>query len=366
MKVGVLTSSRADYGIYLPLLKALKSDKDFELVIIAFGTHLSEKHGNTIDQIYNDGFYVDIKVEPPFYGDSPEGIAKAMAKTTMQFAEVWAKDSSYDILFALGDRFEMFSAVSASVPFNIPIAHLHGGETTLGAIDESFRHSITSMSKIHFASTENHQKRIEQIIGTSTDVYNVGALSIDNINEITLLTPLEFKNEFGVELNNPVLLTFHPETVDYQRNEELIIEVLSSIDDIEQQIIVTMPNSDTKGDVIRKRINDFSKSRPNVFLFESLGTKGYFSCLKYCSFVMGNSSSGIIEAASFGKYVLNLGNRQLGRDVGLNVLHCRVDRDKIREEIGRINKLPALVDGNIYGDGKTASRIIAVLKNKIK
>ncbi len=162
MNILVLTSSRADYGIYLPLLKRLKSDNFFNLKIVAFGTHLSQQHGYTINQINKDGFELAYKVETVLEGDSPEIIVKSMALTVDKFATLWRKEKfSIDLILCLGDRYEMFAAVSASVPFNIPVAHLHGGETTLGAIDNSFRHSITAMSKIHFASTENHAQRIE-------------------------------------------------------------------------------------------------------------------------------------------------------------------------------------------------------------
>ncbi len=365
MNIAVLTSSRADYGIYLPLLKKLKSDSFFNLKIIAFGTHLSEKYGNTINQIYKDGFDVAYKIETLLDGDSPEIIAKSMALTIDNFASLWAKEkSTIDLIVCLGDRYEMFAAVSASVPFNIPLAHLHGGETTLGAIDNVFRHSITSMSKIHFASTTNHAIRVEQIIGSKNGVYNVGALSLDNLNELKILTVQEFNKKFSIELKQPVLVTFHPETIDYKKNEEYVNELIKALDTLDKQIILTMPNADTMGGIIRSRLLEFAKQKSNVITVESLGTEGYFSCLNHCTFVIGNSSSGIIEAASFGKYVLNLGSRQLGRDAGDNVIHCEINKDKIIAAINRINTLPTSNKKNIYGNGQTADKIIKILKDK--
>lgn len=363
MNIIVLTSSRADYGIYLPLLKKLKNDKFFNLKIVAFGSHLSEKFGNTINQIYKDGFDVTYKIETLLNGDSPEIIAKSMAVTIDKFVRLWSKEKqTTDLIICLGDRYEMFAAVSASVPFNIPVAHIHGGETTLGAIDNLFRHSITSMSKIHFTSTENHAKRVEQIIGSNKGIYNVGALGLDNLNDIKLLTIDEFKEKFGIELNRPILVTFHPETIAFEKNEEYVNELILTLDTIDKQIIITMPNADTMGNMIRKKLLDFSKRKSNVFTIESLGTEGYFSCLHHCSFVLGNSSSGIIEAASFGKYVINIGNRQLGRDAGKNVIHCAIKKNIIIENIKLINKLPTLDKKNIYGEGKTADKIIQILK----
>ncbi len=363
----VLTSSRADYGIYLPLLKKLKADNFFNLQIIAFGTHLSKKYGETINQILNDGFDVAYKIETLLDGDSPKTIAKSMALTIDKFSSMWEKErSTADLILCLGDRYEMFAAVTSSVPFNIPVAHIHGGETTLGAIDNAFRHSLTSISKLHFVSTANHAKRVEQIINSKENIYNVGALSLDNLNDIQLLRRNQFKEKFNIQLNNPVLVTFHPETIAFKKNEEYINELIFALDTLNNQILITMPNADTSGNIIRDKIGEFAKRRSKVITVESLGTQGYFSCLQHCAFVLGNSSSGIIEAASFGKYVLNLGNRQLGRDRGENVIDCEIEKDKILNAVKVINTLPKLDKKNIYGDGHTADKIIAVLKRDLR
>lgn len=363
MNLVILTSSRADYGIYLPLLKKLKADSYFKTKIVAFGTHLSEKYGSTINQIYSDGFEVDDKIETVFNTDSPEAISKSMALTMDKFAELWSKEkTSLDYIVCLGDRYEMFAAVASSIPFNMPIIHIHGGETTLGAIDNSFRHSLTVMSKLHFASTKNHADRVSEIIGTKKGVYNVGALSLDNLTGIKLLDRISFKTKFNIDLDNPILVTFHPETVAFEKNEDYINELIAALEFCNQQIIITMPNSDTMGNIIRTKVIEFSNKKSNVVTVESLGTIGYFTCLKYCDFVLGNSSSGIIEAASFGKYVINIGNRQLGRDFGANVIHCEIKKNAILNAVQNINKLPVLGVDNIYGDGRTADKIIKILK----
>ena len=363
MNVIVLTSSRADYGIYFPLLKKMRSDTFFNLKIIAFGTHLSEKYGSTINKILEDGFEVEFQLETLMNRDSPEFVDRSMALTINKFAEFWvAQKSKIDLVICLGDRYEMFAAVSSSVPFNILVAHLHGGETTLGAIDNVFRHSITAMSTIHFASTEKHAMRVKQIIGSDKNVFCVGAMSLDNLKDIKLLNIQEFKEKFNIELKEPILFTFHPETVSYEKNDIHINEIISVLETLHRQIIITMPNADTSGEIIRKRLLEFANGKQNVVVVESLGIEGYFACLKHCAFVMGNSSSGIIEAASFGKYVLNLGNRQLGREVGTNVMHCSIEMDKMLEAIKRIDLQPKLGVNNIYGDGKTADKIISILK----
>jgi GDP/UDP-N,N'-diacetylbacillosamine 2-epimerase (hydrolysing) len=187
MKIAILTSSRADYGIYLPLIKKLKADQFFEVDIIAFGTHLSNFHGQTIQEILNDGFDVKYRIESMLLTDTPDSISTAMGLTTIKFADFWkshAKD--FDLVFCLGDRYEMFAAVVASIPFNIPLAHFHGGETTLGAIDNIFRHSISLASTYHFVATEAYAEKVKQIKGSSENVYEVGALSLENIDSLNL------------------------------------------------------------------------------------------------------------------------------------------------------------------------------------
>jgi len=367
MNIVVLTSSRADYGIYLPLLKKLKADNFFNLKIVAFGSHLSEKYGRTMDQIVSDGFEIDTKIETLPEGDTPEDISNAMGITIQKFSHFWAiEKKQIDLILCLGDRSEMFAAISASIPFNIPVAHLHGGETTLGAIDNAIRHSITCMSKIHFTSTEKNARRVEQILNSKTGVYNVGALSLDNLKDIKLLNVAEFKEKFGIELNNPILVTFHPETVDYEKNEEYVNELITALNKIDKQILITMPNADTMGNLVRERLLSFAANKDHVFTVESLGTQGYFSAIEHCEFMIGNSSSGIIEAASFGKFVINIGSRQEGREIGENVIHCNIKTQYILDLIHQIKDRPRLNKKNIYGDGNSADKVVEILKKFLK
>lgn len=366
MKVGVLTSSRADYGIYLPLLKKLKADTLFDLKIIAFGTHLSPFHGETIKQIESDGFEVAYKVESMLINDSPEAIATAVGLTTIKFADFWQKNKTeFDLVFCLGDRYEMFAAVTAGIPFNITFAHLHGGETTLGAIDNVYRHAITLASKYHFVSTHPYAKRVASITDNDQQITTVGALSLDNLTSLDMLSIDEFKEKWGIDLSKPTILcTFHPETVSYLANEKYANELVKIIREITEnyQVLVTMPNADTSGNIIRNALKANFSNEAQVFLIENLGSKSYFTAMKYCSFLLGNTSSGIIEAASFGKYVINLGDRQKGRAAGSNVIHTQITSDAILNSIKQIEARHVLSDENIYWNGGAASKIIEKLK----
>ena len=367
MMVVVLTSSRADYGIYLPLLKKMKGDSFFDVKIVAFGTHLSQKHGFTIDQIVKDGFDVYREIETTPENDSPLDIATSMSETVKKFAVLWnEQQKTIDLIICLGDRYEMFAAVSASLPFNIKIAHFHGGETSLGAIDESFRHAITAMAHIHFTSTEQSLERVAAIKGDSENVFNVGAMSLDNLKEIKLLTEKEFEKAFGMLPQNPILVTFHPETIAFEKNEYHCNELIKVLTELKGQIFITLPNADTFGDHIRIKLLELAKDKENIVCFDSLGTQGYFSAIQFCSFMLGNTSSGIIEAGSFGKYVINIGDRQKGREAGKNVIHCDIKKEKILEVVDRIKILDPLKKENIYGDGSASGKVITLLKEKFE
>jgi GDP/UDP-N,N'-diacetylbacillosamine 2-epimerase (hydrolysing) len=365
MKIALISCGRSDYSIYLPLMKKFRDDSYFNLDVIAFGTHVSRFYDKTVNQFYNDGFHVAHEVESLILGDSPEAIGTAMGLTTLKFSAIWAKEN-YDIIVVLGDRFEMFSAIAASVPFNIPVAHLHGGETTLGAIDDKFRHCITSMSTYHFVTTENHKKRVIDIIGSSKNVFSVGAPALDNLHDLNLLSKEEFYKTWDIDMSVPtVLTTFHPETVALDKNEAYIKELIKVIDQIDKQFVITLPNNDTMATMIREYIIDFAKDNPQKCkVVEVLGAVGYYSCMKHADFLLGNTSSGIIEAASFAKYVINVGDRQKGRDAGRNVIHVPVDADQILKAVMEVEKLPTLNGENIYGNGTATSQIIQILKKK--
>ena len=366
MKVGILTSSRADFGIYLPLVEKLFNDEFFQPKIIAFGTHLSEKFGKTVKEIIDSGFPVEHKLKTMPEDDTPVSIAKALAKTANVFSDFW-KNNNFDLVFALGDRFEMMGAVLAGSPFNIPFAHIHAGETTLGAIDNAYRHSISLMSKYLFVSTDIYKKRAIEIIQRPDDVFNVGALSIDNLKKQKLYSKEEFKQIFNIDLNIPTILTtFHPETVGYEKNKKYINELIAALTILEKkyQIVITMPNADTMGLMIRDVINEFAENRDKVILIESFGMKGYLSCMKYSRFLLGNTSSAFVEASFFPKWVINLGHRQDGRINTPNILTIPVRKEKILQTVEKIEQSSETPpNSNIYGDGNAAERIIKILKS---
>jgi GDP/UDP-N,N'-diacetylbacillosamine 2-epimerase (hydrolysing) len=365
-RIVFLTSSRADYGIYLPLLKILKNDPFFEVSIIAFGTHLSPFHGYTLTQILNDGFEVPFQIESLLAGDSPNAIATSMALTSIKFADFWKQHQhEFDLVFCLGDRYEMFAAVAAGIPFGIKYAHLHGGEKSLGAIDHIFRHSITLASKYHFVSCEAHARRVSKLIESEKNIFNVGALSLDNISTLPILSKEEFFNRFGVDLNKPtILVTVHPETASPEENANHAEELAKTLLELKKyQVLISLPNADTNGSVIRSRFMQLpDESNNRITCHENLGSQSYFTAMKYCAFLLGNTSSGIIEAASFRKWVINLGNRQQGRQQSDNIINIPFELEFMHKMIKEIEQSPDYTGSNIYYKENTAKSICTILK----
>jgi GDP/UDP-N,N'-diacetylbacillosamine 2-epimerase (hydrolysing) len=363
LKIAVLTSSRADYSILYPLLKKLYSENEYDLDIIAFGTHLSDYYGKTINKIIEDGFKVKYKITTSPISDTPSNISKSIGDTINKFSSIW-ENESYDLLVALGDRYEMFAACVSTIPFNIKIAHIHGGETTRGAFDDFFRNAITQMSLIHFTASEKYQNKVIDMKFNSENVFNVGALSIDNLKQINLYTIEEFKTVYNIDLDYPsILITFQPETVNYKMNAEytdILIDVFSAIRGY--QLIITMPNADTMGNTIRGKFENFIQNTPYAIKIESFGTKGYLSCMKYCKMMLGNSSSGFIEASYFSKYVINVGKRQEGRIITPNIRNTNINKDQILKLVKDFeNYIPDEYSG-IYGNGDAALKIIKYIK----
>jgi GDP/UDP-N,N'-diacetylbacillosamine 2-epimerase (hydrolysing) len=367
MKIGVLTSSRADYGIYLPLLKAIKEENSFELRLIVFGAHLSKMHGYTINDIIQDGFTPYALIENLLIGDSPNSISSSFAITSLKFSEFWNQTKNqFDIVFCLGDRFEMAAAVLSAIPYGINFAHLHGGETTFGAIDNIYRHCISLASKLHFASTDHFASRIQEILGNHSDfIYNIGSLSLENIGNIKLLSKEEFNKKWNIDFQlKTILLTVHPETVEYEKNDFYSTEISEAINELSEdyQVIITLPNADTASFMYREKFLNLGLNSSNVKIVENFGTQSYFSCMKLCDILLGNSSSGIIEAASFGKYVINLGQRQAGRLCSANVVHIPFDKNAI---VSNTNELITreFKGENIYYKANPSKKIIEIIKS---
>jgi GDP/UDP-N,N'-diacetylbacillosamine 2-epimerase (hydrolysing) len=364
MKIGILTSSRADYGIYRPLLLKLKNDSFFEIEIIAFGMHVSELHGLTVSAIEEDGYKTIWKINSLLSSDSNSGIAASYGLTVLKFADFW-QNNHYDLIFCLGDRFEMNAAVQSGIPFNITFAHIHGGETTLGAIDNIYRHQITLASKLHFVATDEYKAVIERLV-ENAKVYNVGALSLDELKSIKFEDRHTFLKKFGLPDKEYALVTFHPETIaTLAENEEMAGAMYESLKTIarEMHIVATMPNADTNSSVYRNKLK-LLKEEPdgNMTLIENFGKLNYFNAMKHSRIMIGNTSSGIIEAASFGKYVINVGDRQKGRAVSLNVINCIFRAEEIISAFQEAMLLGSYNGNNVYFKAGAADNIISVLK----
>ncbi len=331
--IGVVTVGRSDYGIYLPLLRAIQADPDLQLFLIVSGMHLSPEFGLTVRAIEKDGFEIGQQVEMLLSSDTPEGIVKSMGLGMIGFAQAYARFLP-DILVVLGDRFEMHAAALAALPFRIPVAHLHGGELTFGAIDDALRHSITKLSHLHFVSTQEYAYRVIQMGEEPWRVVVSGALSLDNLSAINLLDRGEFSRQFGIHLpDNFLLVTYHPVTLEFEQTEWQMDELLAALDICQQPVLFTMPNADTGGRVIRQKILEGVSGHSEWLVVENLGSLGYFSAMKLARAMVGNSSSGIIEAPSFALPVVNIGTRQRGRTFAKNVINTDYSRHAIQNAI---------------------------------
>jgi UDP-hydrolysing UDP-N-acetyl-D-glucosamine 2-epimerase len=334
MKLGIVTVARSDFGIYEPLLKEVLKRSEIDLRLMVSGMHLAPEFGLTVRDIEKAGYPVAHRVEMMMSSDTPEGTAKSMGLGLMGFAQVFASDRP-DWLVVLGDRFEMFSAVAAALPFRIPVAHLHGGELTFGAIDEAMRHSITKMSHLHFASTPEYAARICQMGEEPWRVFHSGALSLEDLSGG--MPSEELERHFQVRLDPPPLLvTFHPVTLQYEAALAQLEELLAALDESRQPCVITLPNADASGRAIAARMMEFAEQRPDrVKAVGNFGRAGYFGMLQHASAMVGNSSSGIIEAGSFHLPAVNIGERQAGRVRGGNVLDAAPARKEILGAIWR-------------------------------
>lgn len=365
MKIGVLTSSRADYGIYLPLLNKLKVDNYFQLEIIAFGTHLSKNHGYTLNEIQKDGYTTIHTISSLLSNDDEQSIATSYGLTILKFADFWDKNK-YDLILCLGDRFEMSAAVQAGIPMGVKFAHIHGGETTLGAIDNVYRHQITLASEIHFTATEQFSKKIAQLTDSERNIYTVGSLSLDEINNFKPIDKKLFFNSFGLPSKEYALVTFHPETVSSNDNYKYAAEMKAALEEISKSIyiVITMPNADTLGSIYRQEIELLKIENPsNFLLIENFGKLNYFSAMYYSKLLIGNTSSGILEAASFKKQVVNVGDRQKGRIQSKNIFNSKFERTDIIQKTRQAMKIKEFNGENVYEKKGASEKIINVLKS---
>lgn len=334
-KVCVITGTRAEYGLLSGLMKEIKNDPELELQIIATGAHLSSEFGLTYKQIEEDGFKINKKVDMHLDSDTPSGISKSMGYAFTGFADAF-EELKPDIIVILGDRYEMLSVASTATIFRIPIAHISGGETTEGAIDEAIRHSITKMSHIHLTATEQFKTRVIQLGEQPETVYNVGDIGIDIIKNTKLLSKEEFEKSINFKLApKNMLVTLHPTTLEETKSEEQIKQLLEALDEFKDaNLIFTMPNADADGRIIIKIINEYvEKNKNRAVAFESLGQLRYLSALQYVDMVVGNSSSGIIEVPYFKIPTINIGDRQKGRLQAESTINCKAIKEDIIKAI---------------------------------
>ena len=333
--IGVVTVARSDYGIYIPLLRRISSDSELSLSLIATGMHLSTEFGRTEDMIEADGFTIDHRIEMLLSADTPSGISKSIGLGVIGFAQLFA-ECRPDILVLLGDRYEMCAAAIAALPFKLPVAHIHGGEVTSGAIDDALRHSITKLSHLHFPATSTYARRLVQLGEEPWRITVSGAPSLENLREIRLMSVAEVERRYGISLNRaPLLVTYHPVTLEYEQTERHMKELLAALEKVRMPVVFTMPNADTSSRVIQRSIQDFVRRHSSAWIVENLGTQGYFSLMSFAAAMVGNSSSGIIEAPSFKLPVVNIGSRQDGRLKAANTIDVGYSCDEIVKAISK-------------------------------
>jgi len=366
MKIGVLTSSRADFGIYLPLLNVMKTDNFFQLEIIAFGSHLSHKHGYTLTEIENN-FSKNIKIVNSEISDGDAySISLAAGDVHKAFSTFW-NENEYDLVLCLGDRYEMNAAIQSSIPWGVKFAHFHGGEKTLGAFDNIYRHQISLASKYHFTSTDQFANRVKDLLDENKElVYSVGSLSLSDLTTLPLINRSELLEKYNLP-NKPFLLgTFHPETIGLQNDYygEQMIKTFKAIP-ISHHLVISMPNADTNGSVFREALNEYQNQNPDkITLIESFGKVNYFSAMEHAAFIIGNSSSGIIEAASFGKFVLNVGKRQEGRLQSGNCINVAFEETEMTSAILKLIEIPAtFTERNQYVKDNTITEVMNILRS---
>lgn len=362
-KVAVVTATRAEYGILRPLIFRLKEEQELCLQVIATGTHLSEKYGNTQVEIEKDGINIFRKIPILEEGNTAYDISCTMANALRNFA-LYFKEEQPDLVIVLGDRTELLGICAAAMNERIPIAHLHGGEVTEGAVDDCIRHAITKMSYLHFPATEEYRKRIIQLGEEPERVFNVGALGVENILHTPLLSYEEICKQAGIPKDRDyVVMTFHPVTLEKATARAQTEELLKAI---EQQkdwfYLITMANADVGGDIVNQMLQQFAEKKENIKLVPSLGMVRYLSAVKYSRFVLGNSSSGIIEAPSLGIPTVNIGDRQKGRLMADTIISCEPRCEDIVDAMRLADRTEHRVS-TIYGDGNTSEKIVTIIKD---
>lgn len=368
-KVCFVTGTRAEYGLLSPLMKKVKQDQSLNLQVIATGAHLSPEFGNTYTFIEQDGIEIDEKIETLVSSDSAIGVSKSMGLGMISLSEAYQRLQP-DLIVLLGDRYESFIAATAAMVANVPIAHLHGGETTEGAFDEAFRHSISKMSQLHFASTEEYRKRLIQLGEQPETVHNVGAIGIDNIMNLKLMKKEELEESLNFTFKEKlILVTFHPVTFEKATSRVQFEQLLAALDELQDaSIIFTKANADNDGRIINQIIDEYVQEHVDSSIaFTSMGQVRYLSAMGYADLVIGNSSSGIIEAPSFNVPTINIGDRQKGRIQAESIINSLPESRAISTAIDKAFS-QSFIDNiketyNPYGLGDTSQKVIDKIKS---
>tara|TARA_B100000767_G_scaffold195228_1_gene182269 strand:+ start:17848 stop:19017 length:1170 start_codon:yes stop_codon:yes gene_type:complete len=367
-KICVITGTRAEYGLLRWVMQGIQDDADLNLQIIATGMHLSPEFGLTYKDIEADGFEISRKVEMLTSSDTPVGIAKSMGLGMIGFADA-LNELNPDLMVVLGDRFEIFAAVATGLVARIPVAHLHGGESTEGLIDEAIRHSITKMAHLHFVATEEYKQRVIQLGEQPESVFLVGGLGIDNIKRLQLLERKALEVDLGFKFGKKnLIITFHPVTLDVGSAETQMQALLATLANLEDtQLIFTMPNADTDGRTLIKMVEKFASQHANAHAFTSLGQLRYLSCIAQVDGVVGNSSSGLAEVPSFKKGTINIGDRQSGRLQATSVINCEPNQKSIANAINILYSPSFQRDlskvRNPYGEGGASEEIVKTIRS---
>ena len=368
MKICVATGTRAEYGLLRPLMTAIKNEPNWQLQILVTGAHLSPEFGLTFHEIEKDGFHIDKKVEMLLSSDTASSVVKSMGLGMIGFSDA-LRDLNPDLLVILGDRYEMLALASSTLIFTIPIIHLHGGEITEGAYDDAIRHSISKMSHLHFASTEEYKNRIIQLGENPKFVHNVGAIGLDSVKKLPLLSQDELEQELDFQFKKyNYQVTFHPSTLDKESPEKQFQILLNVIDKQEDSFFVfTKANADTGGRIINKMIDDYvSKNSDKARAFSSLGNLRFLSLVKFCDAVVGNSSSGILEVPSLKTATINIGDRQKGRIQAESIINTKVSEIEILDAFEKVKseEFKNIVKNSVnpYGSGDTTEKMMAELR----
>jgi GDP/UDP-N,N'-diacetylbacillosamine 2-epimerase (hydrolysing) len=366
-KICVVTGSRADYGLLRWLMQEIKDDQDFELQTIVTGSHLSKEFGQTESEITGDGFKIDHRIE--ILGEDYNSLSASKATGRCLEGIAIALDELVpDLIILLGDRYEIFAAAAAALLMNIPVAHIHGGEVTIGAFDDALRHSITKMSHLHFVAAEDYRKRVIQLGESPEYVFNVGGLGVDSINNVKLRSRKELENELGVKFSSKnLLVTFHPETLGGIGLPSWIKETCELLSELKNTtVIYTAPNSDPGSEEIIKIVRSQVDSNSNAYFFQSLGYLNYLSCLNLVDAVIGNSSSGILEAPSLKVATINIGRRQQGRLIADSVISISADNFELKKALDKVysDDFKNIVNSSTspFGNPGASARILKIIK----